>query len=174
MTAPDLTSLPDSLRPLVDAHWRAFVDSGQSLPEILQPNLARVWAGSDYVAEQMIRRPDLVQWLAQPGRLQGRLNEHELRQSLNAALADVNDEADLQQRLRFMRHCHMARIIWRDLTGPRGQSVYPDTVHDLSLLADCLIDAALAVLHRWATERDGVPTGEDGEPVQLTVLAMGK
>ena len=174
MTPPDLTSLPDALRPLVEAHWRAFRDSGQSLPDSLAASLARVWACSDYVAEQMIRRPALTAWLAAPGRLQARLVPEALRQELAAALDGVGDEADLQQRLRFLRHCHMARIIWRDLCGAGGQSVYADTVHDLSLLADSLIDAALAVLHGWAVARDGEPTDEDGRPVQLTVLAMGK
>jgi glutamate-ammonia-ligase adenylyltransferase len=174
MTLPDFSSLPDDLRTLVEQHWRAFSDSGQSLPSALSGGLPRVWAGSDYVAEQMIRRPALTEWLAQSGRLSGRLDVSGLRAELQQALKDVTDEADLQRRLRHLRHCHMARIIWRDLLGDQGRSLYADTVHDLSLLADSLIDVALDVLFGWATAKDGTPTDEDGNPVRLTVLAMGK
>lgn len=153
MTLPDFSTLPNDLRTLVQQHWRAFSDSGQSLPPALSSGLMRVWAGSDYVAEQMIRRPALTEWLAQSGRLSGRLDASQLRDELRQALLDVADEADLQRRLRHLRHCHMARIIWRDLIGDQGRSLYADTVHDLSLLADSLIDVALDVLFRWATAK---------------------
>ncbi|MDF1628620.1 MAG: bifunctional [glutamate--ammonia ligase]-adenylyl-L-tyrosine phosphorylase/[glutamate--ammonia-ligase] adenylyltransferase [Alcanivoracaceae bacterium] len=176
MMPADFSCLPDSLRSLVESHWRAFIDSGQSLPEVLVGDLPVVWAGSDYVAEQMTRRPELTQWLAVPGRFASRLDPLALRGELDQLLDGVDDEAELQRRLRFMRHCHLVRIIWRDLLGSsgRGGSVYADTVHDLSLLADTLIDVALTVLYRWATARDGTPADESGSPVRLTVLAMGK
>ena len=176
MMLADFSSLPDSLRALVESHWRAFVDSGQSLPDALAKDLPLVWAGSDYVAEQMIRRPQLTEWLARPGRFVARLDPDALRDELDSLLADVADEAELQRRLRYMRHCHMVRIIWRDLLRGGGgrTSMYADTVHDLSLLADTLIDVALSVLSRWAIARDGTPMDESGNPVQLTVLAMGK
>jgi [glutamine synthetase] adenylyltransferase / [glutamine synthetase]-adenylyl-L-tyrosine phosphorylase len=176
MTSADFSSLPESLRALAETHWRAFSDSGQTLPVALTADLPRVWAGSDYVAEQMIRRPALAAWLAEPGRLTAKLDRAALRAEVDAALAEVSDEAGLQRALRYLRHCHMARIIWRDLScsGGHSNALYADTVHDLSLLADTLIDAALSVLHRWASVRDGNPVDEQGEPVQLTVLAMGK
>ncbi len=174
MTLPDFSSLPDFLHALVEQHWRAFSDTGQSLPPALSASLPRIWAGSDYVAEQMIRRPALTEWLAQPGRLSGRLDASQLRAELQQALVDVADEVDLQRRLRHLRHCHMARIIWRDLLGDQGRSLYADTVHDLSLLADSLIDVALDALFNWLTAKDGTPTDAEGNPVRLTVLAMGK
>ena len=65
----------------------------------------------------------------------------------------------------------MCRIIWRDLT-PRAH--YAGTVRDLSLLANTLIDESLGKLYQWACEREGQPTGPDGKPVRLVVLAMGK
>ena len=174
MTLPDFSSLPEFLRAPVEQHWRAFSDYGQSLPPSLSAGLPRVWGGSDYLAEQMIRRPALTEWLAQPGRLVDRLDASGLRAELQQALAGVTDEADLQRRLRHLRHCHMSRIIWRDLLGDQGRSLYADTVHDLSLLADSLIDVALDVLFGWAVAKDGTPTDEEGNPVYLTVLAMGK
>ena len=184
MTKVDFSALPDvptdsspeTLRTLAESHWQNFVASGQTLPEVLCRDLPIVWTGSDYLAEQMVLRPALTQWLAQPERLHGRLDEQALRAELSQALVAVNDEAELQRRLRFFRHCHMARIIWRDLAGifERQHSGYMDTVHDLSLLADVVVDSTLAVLYRWAQTNDGTPTDEAGNPVQLTVLAMGK
>src|SRR5690606_16572348 len=69
------------------------------------------------------------------------------------------------------RREQMCRIIWRDLSG-RGD--YASCVADMSMLAESLIDAALEKLWGWACERHGTPLDEQGEPVKLVVLAMGK
>ncbi|HBP92283.1 MAG TPA: bifunctional [glutamate--ammonia ligase]-adenylyl-L-tyrosine phosphorylase/[glutamate--ammonia-ligase] adenylyltransferase, partial [Alcanivorax sp.] len=77
----------------------------------------------------------------------------------------------LKATLRRLRHRHMVRLIWRDLTGLAD---YHATVADLSLLADTLIATALEKLYQWACERNGTPRDEQGRPVKLVVLAMGK
>ena len=175
MLAVDFSHLPEALRASVTRHWQTFNESGQSLPASLAADLPRVWAGSDYVAEQMCRRPALVQWLVQAP-LDRTLQPEQLREEVAAALDGCQDEADLQQRLRQLRHCHLVRIIWRDLLSRVADPAtgYHDTVADLSLLADVLIDAALGLLYRRACDRDGVPSDDAGNPVQLVVLAMGK
>ena len=100
MMLADFSSLPDSLRALVESHWRAFVDSGQSLPDALAKDLPLVWAGSDYVAEQMIRRPQLTEWLARPGRFATRLDPAALREELDGLLADRSEERRVGKECR--------------------------------------------------------------------------
>lgn len=174
MSSSDFTELPAPLQVLVEQHWKAFCDSGQLLPDELVKELPRVWAGSDYVAEQMTRRPDLVEWLAQMadgGALDQPLDDAELRDDLQLRLQGCEDEAALQSCLRIFRHYHMARIIWRDLAG---RADFSATVADLSLLADALISASLDWLYQVACKKDGTPTDSNGDPVHMVVLAMGK
>ena len=168
--SPDFSELPSDLVPLVEHHWQAFVESDQTLPPSLEKEVPRVWAGSDYVAEQMARRPALTQWLATAA-FEGPLNEKTLRDALREQVSACTDESELQSVLRIFRHQHQCRIIWRDLSGGADFSA---TVADLSLLADVLISEALDWLFAAACERDGTPTDEHGDTVKLVVLAMGK
>src|SRR5690606_28545308 len=165
------TSLPEPLADLLRRQWARFVDAGGALPPALAATLPRVWAGSDYVSERMIRTPMLAEWLVHSGNLAQRLDAGSLREEVAAALRDVADEAALFAALRQLRHRHMVRIIWRDLGG---QGDYHSTVADLSLLADTLIDAALEKLYTAACEREGTPLSPGGQPVRMVVFAMGK
>ncbi len=170
MSLPDLSALPAPLQALVTTHLEHFADSGQDLPPGLQADVATVWAGSDYVAEQMCRRPELVEWLAQQTLTQP-LDATALRQALAAMLNECDDEAALHAALRQFRQRHQCRIVWRDLTALAD---FRATVADLSLLADTLIDGALDWLYQRACAKDGTPRDDAGQPVQLVVLAMGK
>ncbi len=170
MNEPQYQSLPDELSVLVSQHWQHFVESGNAMPAALHDDLPRVWAGSDYVASQFLRDPELGQWLVD-SELSQPLEAESLHQQVREQLTDCDSEDELKRRVRRLRHRHMVRIIWRDLAGIGD---YHSTVADLSLLADTLIDEALALLYRWACERSGTPSAPDGKPVQLVVLAMGK
>ena len=170
MKEPQYHALPDELSVLVSQHWQHFVESGHRIPDALLDDLPRVWAGSDYVAQQFQRDPGLGQWL-EDSDPSGALVESSLRETVQEQLAACHNEDELKRALRRLRHRHMVRIIWRDLAGIGD---YHSTVADLSLLADTLIQEALAVLHGWACEKSGTPVGPDGKPVKLVVLAMGK
>ncbi len=170
MNEPQYSALPDELSVLVSQHWQHFVESGNVMPPALYEDLPRVWAGSDYVASQFQRDPELGQWLADSD-LSQPLEAASLHQQVRDKLADCDNEDELKRRVRRLRHRHMVRIIWRDLAGIGD---YHSTVADLSLLADTLIDETLSCLYQWACERSGTPSDPDGKPVQLVVLAMGK
>ncbi len=170
MSEPQYHALPDELSVLVSQHWQHFVESGHRIPDALLEDLPRVWAGSDYVAQQFQRDPDLGQWLEDSDLTQP-LAADSLREAVKGLLAACQNEDELKRALRRLRHRHMVRIIWRDLAG---MGDYHSTVADLSLLADTLIHEALSLLYGWACERSGTPLGPDGNPVQLVVLAMGK
>ena len=170
MTDPDYSGLPDELSVLVTRHWQRFQEVGHVLPDALLKDLPRVWAGSDYVAEQFIRDADLGGWLAGCA-LKARLEPGRLGEEISQAVMACDDEDALKATLRRLRHRHMVRLIWRDLTGLAD---YHATVADLSLLADTLIATALEKLYQWACERNGTPRDEQGRPVKMVVLAMGK
>tara|TARA_R110001606_G_scaffold1937_17_gene7941 strand:- start:7259 stop:10129 length:2871 start_codon:yes stop_codon:yes gene_type:complete len=170
MTEPDYSGLPDELSVLVTRHWQRFQEAGHTLPDALFADLPRVWAGSDYVAEQFIRDAGLGEWLA-ASPLKQRLDPGTLAGDVRRQVIACDDEDSLKSVLRRLRHRHMVRLIWRDLARLDD---YHALVADLSLLADTLISTALERLHEWACERNGTPVDEHGYPVKLVVLAMGK
>lgn len=203
----DFSALPESLKEQCTRHWQVFLAAGGILPKRLQALLPRVWAGSDFVAEQMARQPELATWLASEGVLDTALSRADWQAELQAVLAGVEDETALARQLRKLRNRQMCRIIWRDLaargnaadasnrvagsaahgafpTGYAGSAggsradtsanPYADTVADLSLMAQSLVDAALDKLMAWTCEQQSAPLDDRGDAVRLVVLAMGK
>jgi [glutamine synthetase] adenylyltransferase / [glutamine synthetase]-adenylyl-L-tyrosine phosphorylase len=95
----------------------------------------------------------------------------ELAQRQTTALAGVTDDSALQRALRQFRRREMVRIIWRDLAG---WAELPETLEDLSELADVCIQQTLDLLHIWSCAELGTPRASDGRELRLIVLAMGK
>ena len=106
MTDPDYSGLPDELSVLVTRHWQRFQEVGHVLPDALLKDLPRVWAGSDYVAEQFIRDADLGDWLAGCA-LKARLEPGRLGEEISQAVMACDDEDALKATLRRLRHRHV-------------------------------------------------------------------
>ena len=73
--------------------------------------------------------------------------------------------------LRRFRRRQLVRIAWRDLAGLADVET---VLGELSLLADVCIRAACRRAAAALEARHGVPRGEDGAPLELMVLGMGK
>ncbi|MCU0935856.1 MAG: bifunctional [glutamate--ammonia ligase]-adenylyl-L-tyrosine phosphorylase/[glutamate--ammonia-ligase] adenylyltransferase [Gammaproteobacteria bacterium] len=130
-----------------------------------------LWALSDFAARTCLRQPGLPGDLAASGDLDAPYPEGSYRRRVAAALAPVGDESALLAALRRLRAREMVRIAWRDLNGLADLN---ETVHELSDLADAVIDGALGWLHEAQSGDLGRPRTQAGEPQQLVVLAMGK
>ena len=171
-----LATVPQPLRPGVALHWQRYCeacarDGIEPVAAGWHAALVRVWACSDFVAENCTRTPRLLAGLIagealaapdMPGAIGGRVA---------AALADCSDEAVLSARLRTLRRREMVRIAWRDLSGAAKLT---ETLEDLSALADACVDAALTWLYDAASRRHGEPRDERGRAQRLVVLGMGK
>jgi len=177
-------SLHPALESVFQHHWLKFSDSAQSefaqklvkLTEnqTLLDELARVWIGSDFVAELCCSSPGMLFDLVGSGDLQRNYSKQDYIDKLVARLQGVNNEDSLIRELRLFRQRELARIIWRDLA--RTASLVDTTTH-VSWLADVCIDQALSWLYEQASEKWGVPsTLIDGEwvPQRMVVIGMGK
>ncbi|HET6655514.1 MAG TPA: bifunctional [glutamate--ammonia ligase]-adenylyl-L-tyrosine phosphorylase/[glutamate--ammonia-ligase] adenylyltransferase [Gammaproteobacteria bacterium] len=165
--------IPGPLQESVRAHWERLVAAGASPAlqrALLDADLVRVFAASDFVAESSIRDPSLfddlpLAWLtaaAPPG---------EVAAKVRRAVADSDNEAALHAALRGVRRREMVRIAWRDLAG---WATLDETLADLSDLADACIDTALARLTDWQAQERGVVRDAAGAPQSLVVLGFGK
>jgi len=181
MTLPvdlDLTTLPILLRPALEprlAHLaeRGALPPGAGAAEIAR-SLARVWACSDFVADACLRDAALLPWLCEPGRLHATTSEDELERDLHGGLGGLgpaDDDARFMDVLRRFRRRQLVRIAWRDLAGLADVET---VLRELSLLADVCIRAACRRAVAALEARHGIPRGEDGAPLELMVLGMGK
>lgn len=170
---PDLTPIPEPLRALVDDYWQRFVAAGAAPAlqrAVLDADLPRVWAVSDFVAKSCIRSPEMLD-RRRVERLTRASAAGEIAAEVDRAVAGVEDEAALEGSLRRIRRGEMVRIAWRDLAGA---APLDETLTDLSDLADACVQAALAKLAGWHAARFGEVRDAGGRPQSLVVLGFGK
>ncbi|MDA1107171.1 MAG: bifunctional [glutamate--ammonia ligase]-adenylyl-L-tyrosine phosphorylase/[glutamate--ammonia-ligase] adenylyltransferase [Proteobacteria bacterium] len=169
--------VPEALREVALQRWSQFLEAAQvagvtppSHPELLAV-LHRVWACSDFVAHACIRNPVLLCDLLSSSDLLREYCAQQYAITLEAALAEVHDEAALGDVLRRLRRREMVRIAWRELAG---WAQLDETLRDLSSLAEACVDGALRRLHAWQAQDYGTPRDSEGVAQALVVIAMGK
>ena len=166
--------LPAALRSLVSAHLSRLgkpydENDWVTAPEPGWTSLPKVLAGSDFIARTLASQPQLLTQLTSPGTIARSRQPGELRRQIEAISGDREYVAST---LRQLRQQEIVRIGWRDLAGLAPLS---EVLRTLSELADAAIDCALTCAHNEVRERYGEPIGaQSGEPVQLTILALGK
>ncbi|WP_241263394.1 bifunctional [glutamate--ammonia ligase]-adenylyl-L-tyrosine phosphorylase/[glutamate--ammonia-ligase] adenylyltransferase [Parahaliea mediterranea] len=169
--------------PLAEQAAAARARLGERCAEDVRGDWERAWADyphpwhldhmlacSPFVAEQLRRDLAPMVALLNSGELLRGLDEGELRDQLETALAAAG--AELLPVLRRFRARHMLRILWRDFCRLAPTL---ETTRDTSLLAEACIQGALEHCRRDLERRFGTPRGRrSGEPQELLVLAMGK
>ncbi|MBA4681263.1 MAG: bifunctional [glutamate--ammonia ligase]-adenylyl-L-tyrosine phosphorylase/[glutamate--ammonia-ligase] adenylyltransferase, partial [Pseudomonas sp.] len=182
MSLPLLVELPPSLISLAEraeqslqtalAEHQALAERVAAWPQERRNAWRQVSALSDFVAEQAQRDPQMFVALAESGELERSLASGELRQQLEAQLAECADEDALGRCLRRFRNRQQLRIIWRDFSR---QAALGETCRDLSDLADACIDLAYHWLYPRHCAQFGTPVGRrSGQPQHMVILGMGK
>lgn len=129
-------------------------------------------AGSDFVAQSMIRKPELLVDLLLNGDLLRLSTPKCYVDGLAHIIEGVADDRGLASQLRQFRRREMVRIAWRDFAG---YACSDETLAELSGLADACLQLSLDQLYQWHCADFGMPMGEDsGTAQQLVVLGMGK
>ncbi len=118
---------------------------------------------SSYALSQLCRDPSLLQALES-------LAEFEL-EKFQPAVDQIENLDLVKRRLRQFRHRKLVEIIYLDVIEkiPLDQ-----TLSHLSALADQLIQGALDASEKHLTAKHGQPLDQDGNPVGLNIIAMGK
>ncbi len=132
-----------------------------------------VWMASDYVAEQCVRRPQMLMDLLASGDLSASYDAdgHPKRFDQPFSRLVQPTEAELMKQLRDFRNREMVRIAWRDIAN---LAPLEETLMDLSTLAETCIQGACDYLHAQLAQQLGEPLNEKKELQQLVVIGMGK
>ncbi len=173
----DLTRIPSPLRPALEERLSQLTEkgpptiAGADADGALIAALPVVWACSDFVADACLRDTGLLPWLCGERRLRERVTEESLQADFAAGLDPAGDDAHFMDELRRFRRRQLVRIAWRDIAGLADVET---VLAELSLLADVCIRAACERAGAVLAARHAVPRGEDGQPLELMVLGMGK
>lgn len=131
--------------------------------------LVTLLAGSEYLTEALLRYPEWLLWLAAERDRPARAAD-EWAASLAAVTATLPAAERSRGLVRFKRREYL-RIALRDLQGLAGLA---ETTHELSDLADAVLQQAYIwswneLVGQWGTPRTSAGTGAD-----MAVLALGK
>ena len=150
-------------------HWeqleKQLVTAGISLPDGFFEQMQKLALGSNYATAQLVKHPDITQSLANC--TQFKLEAEQLISSLESQ----TDLIIIKKQLRYFRHLKICQIIYLDIC--RQQPV-ANTLHQLSELADLLIQQALLKAQQILSTKHGQPVHQNGEPMQLNIIGMGK
>ena len=143
--------------------------------EDLLPLIGALLGGSEFIPEQIARRPDIFRFLfLEDGVLRRPGPEAPGREALAAADRCATEE-ELKRDLRRMKHREVARIAARDLSGV---APLPEVTEDLSRLASAALEGAVRFSRRALDARLGAPVAIDPDgtrrPVRFVVMGMGK
>jgi glutamate-ammonia-ligase adenylyltransferase len=131
--------------------------------------LVSIFSASPFLAEAVIADPEAWEEV-RLGR--GRPEKKEsLAVTLAAEIGGSDDPDVVQGALRRFRRRQLLRIAYGDIVG--GQRLELVT-GQLSHVADCVIEAALATAVRLVTRQRGTPRGPDGRPATIAAVALGK
>ncbi len=168
--AEEIVRLPAPLQREVQLAWEHFQATALDF-QAQAAELTRLWACSQFCAEQCRRDPQGLQALLEAGELTRTYAPGELEARVTQSLRDTEDEAEMMRRLRRLRQHEYLRIAWRDIV--MAQPV-EQVLAELTEVAEACIRAALSWLEATMGVQWGIPRGEDGQPQALVVLAMGK
>ncbi len=149
-------------------HWEqllALLEQQQITNPEFKAALQRLALGSNYAVIQLTKYPDLIAGLQH---CSGFTLEPE---QLISALEGLADPDQIKQQLRRFRHRKLVQIIYLDVC--RDQSV-ADSLQQLSDLADLLIRQAQARAEAIVAAKHGQPLDQQGEPMQMNIIGMGK
>jgi glutamate-ammonia-ligase adenylyltransferase len=143
--------------------------------EELLPGIGALLGGSEFIPEQMARRPELFERLFLRGGVLGGTSPGDLARETAAAADGCASEEELKRELRRIKHREIARIAARDLSGV---APLPEVTEGLSALASAALEGAVRFAGRSLSARHGVPAAElpDGtrHPCRFVVMGMGK
>ena len=148
--------------------WR-MMDENPPLRRLV----ASLFGSSVYLSKQFVDHPELGDALLAAGRARARRSLAELEEMVAARLAEIppDDDEERWNGLAEVKNAQILRIGLADIAGELG----PEEVSaELSLLAEVCLARGFELVRSALAERHGEARGEDGAPVGLAVLALGK
>lgn len=128
-------------------------------------SLKKLALGSNYAITQLAKYPSILNQLRY-------FDYFDLEQKRLAQTLDETDDINqVKKELRLYRHQKLVEIIYMDICQ---QADVEHTLLRLSELADVLIQQSLNKAEQILSGKHGQPVDENGNPMQLNIIGMGK
>jgi len=148
--------------------WTLF-DGNPTLMRLI----VSLFGTSVFLGKTFVNHPELIDILLQSGRARPRHHMDKLRRILDRRMntVAVDDEEGRWDTLAEFKNAQVLRIGLADVAGVLQPE---ETAEELSNLAEVCLTVALEDVRTAMQARHGVPRDDGGEPVSLSILAMGK
>jgi len=164
-----IANLPEKLRAPVGLWFEHLTTRGIDLPRDLIEPTARVVACSEFAGKVLFRELD---WFVQnAASFTQPVQDAALDEFVDSIASSDKDPAAIKSELRRYRNRYLLRVVWRDLQQQAGLD---ETLRQLSLLADRLLDAATRYAAQQLRSRFGTARNPIGDALPLITLGMGK
>lgn len=127
--------------------------------------LFAITENSSYLTDILTRHPEYFYWLCTTGINLNRTNSEEYKEELQSLTKRSTDQNRFAEMLKAFKRREILRIGVRDILD---HATFQETVHELSILTDALLQVSLAYFEAEFAEKIAVPK------TQFAILALGK
>ncbi|NQV86135.1 MAG: bifunctional [glutamate--ammonia ligase]-adenylyl-L-tyrosine phosphorylase/[glutamate--ammonia-ligase] adenylyltransferase [Woeseiaceae bacterium] len=168
IVANHIANLPEILRPPVALWFERLADQEDQLPDDVIAPVVRLIACSEFAAHVLLRE---IPWFIENYSSFSSVDGDEIDRFAEAAARRDLDIAAMKSMLRRFRNRYLLRILWREV---QQQANLDETLQQLSLLADRLLDVATRYAEKQLQLRFGRVRNASGGIVSFVILGMGK
>lgn len=151
---------PLSLLQLAEQRWQQLYGA-----QPYDEQLGRLIGLSDFAFRILEKQPELGAWLQQL-----KIDCRIIPEPLKGDLVELSEQVCFKQ-LRLYRQQYWLKVMWLDLVH---QNPIADSIEYISKLSEALIGAANQWAFAQTTQQCGAPLDEQGNPLPMLVLGMGK
>ena len=171
IAAPDPDMALNNFVRVVQAGRVSFLHTIKEHPELCRMLLC-VLGGSPFMADMLVRDPDIFDWLSDaPGHFEQSCDKEQLLASFGGAVEAVDTREDKLSAVRRSARRELLHIGVGDLAGGRAIQY---VAADLSILADVCLQKLIDILLPDLQARYGMPRNGDGQPVEFAIFGLGK
>ena len=169
--APDPDMALNNFVRIVQAGRASFLHTLNEYPELWRMLLC-VLGGSPFMADMLVRDPDILDWLIDaPDRIAQSCEKEQLLVAFDRAVEAVDTREDKLNTIRRSARRELLRIGVGDLAGGRAIQY---VAADLSILADVCLQKLIDILLPDLQARYGMPRNADGQSVEFAIFGLGK
>ena len=166
-----LASLPDELQSVAMRQLERYFapDDRPPIPDDMLGPLVRLLACSEYGGNTF--QKEWAWLIAQRETLHLPPAVSDLAAFAERIAASEQSQDEVKSEIRRYRHRYLLHVLWREFAAT---AVLNETLASISALADYLLRAVAAYAQAAVAERFGRVHDDQGEPVSIVVLGMGK
>ncbi len=169
--APDPDMALNNFARIAQAGRASFLHTLKEHPELCRM-LLYVLGGSPFMADMLVRDPDIFDWLSDaPDHFEQSCDKEQLLASFERAVEAVDTREDKLNAIRRSARRELLHIGVGDLTGGRAIQY---VAADLSILADVCLQKLIDILLPDLQARYGMPRNADGQSVEFAIFGLGK